>query len=67
MTEHKLAPQGRAFAFELPEDFVSDECELFVASGTIFCHNRASGLVYPLESNCRKVEIPGVKYRSDGT
>lgn len=65
MSEHKTAPQGRAFAFELPERLRSADTDIIALAGIPFCHEVAEGLLYPLEAVCRKVQIPGVKYAGD--
>lgn len=61
----KLAPQGRAYALELPESLREAETELIVAAGITYCHDIKAGLLYPLEAVCRKVEIPGVNYPTE--
>jgi len=59
------APQGRAFALELPEALSGDDWELLEAGGIIYCLDKRK-LLYPLEAVCRKVRIPGVRYREEG-
>jgi len=65
MTTYKEAPEGRAFAFLMPESLRSQSTELIVAGGVIYCHEIEEGLLYPLEAVCTKVEIPGVRYREE--
>jgi len=50
---------------ELPENLLGDKSEIIVAAGIMWCHEFTEGLLYPVEAVCRKVEIPGVRYRDD--
>lgn len=58
----KLAPQGRAYALEMPQELRDAVTRLHVVAGIIWCHEVDEGLLYPLEAVCKKVEIPGVNY-----
>ncbi len=62
---NKDAPPGRAFALELPEALSDGKWELLTAGGIIYCLEKKK-LLYPLEAVCRKVRIPGVRYREEG-
>lgn len=60
------APPGRAFAFLVPERLQRADTEIFVAGGLIYCYDHTERLIFPLEAVCRKVKIPGVRYRQEG-
>lgn len=51
--------KSASYALELPERLVGVDMALISIGGIIYCHEEAEGLLYPLESVCRKVEIPG--------
>jgi len=65
MTDHKKAPQGRSYAFYLPETMRKGNVEIITSNGTMFCYQLSTGLIFPLEAVCEKVQIPGVRYSEE--
>ncbi len=61
----ELAPQGRAYALELPETLAAEKFQLLDVGGLCWVYWPSVRCLMPLEAVCRKVEIPGVTYRDN--
>ncbi len=61
----KKAPQGRAYAFLLPENLRGAKSHILVSNGTMWVLELSNGLLCPLEAVCEKVQIPGVRYNEE--
>jgi len=60
-------PQGRAYAFQLPENLRSEKSAIVNVGGQAWVLEFSTGLLCPLEAVCEKVRIPGVRYPEEGT
>jgi len=59
------APQGRAYALELPQSLTGKPFEFLEVGGICYVYQPHTRLLFNLEAVCTKVEIPGVKYRDN--
>lgn len=63
--DHEKVPQGRAYAYLLPQHLRGDKSIILVSNGAMWIMETSTGLLCPLEAVCEKVKIPGVKYAND--